>query len=97
MAVTFTEIGLDRQTVIEHLSRHQSPWDKDLVKSDLFGPIMYAKYGKRHTSDLTKTEVQVVFKIMQRFLKEQYDLDVEFPSFQQMIEAYKKRRSAFKS
>lgn len=59
-------------------------WSMTTVKEILFKQIMKAQTGKENTSKLTTKELGLVTETLVKYLAEQHDLVVDWPSMEQM-------------
>ena len=78
VAKGLNDAGLDMRAVIK--DDIEIPWNKDMVKKFLWGPIQEAKLGKKSTTKLTTKEIDIVFNILNRHFGEKLGFHQPFPS-----------------
>lgn len=83
LATALNEAGLDmRRTLKPEIA---IDWTPANIKEYLWRPIQVAAIGKESTKDLTTTEIDQVFAILNRHLGEKFGLETEFPSIESII------------
>ena len=78
LAETLNDAGLDQRKVLK--PSIEIPWSPDSIKEMMWRPIQKSMVEKESTTELTTTELQAVFKVMDRHLLEKFGVDVPFPS-----------------
>lgn len=81
LADRLNEAGLTVRQVIEHINKSgvEIEWTEKLTK-ELWRGVQKAQLQKSSTTKLTTDEVDKVYKVLDRFLLEEFGLDVPFPS-----------------
>jgi len=59
------------------------PWSAELIKDVIWRPIQKAALQKNSTAELEKTEIDVVYDIVNRFLAKK-DIQIPFPSLEEI-------------
>lgn len=78
VASALDEAGIDLQEVLSK-SKASIPATKENIKEAMWRPIQKAMYNKKSTTELTTKEVGEVYEVLNRFLGEQFGINVEFP------------------
>lgn len=71
--------GIDQRTVVKDLDGYSAPITPEFLKL-VFKQIMYTMYRKTSTTELTTNEMTTCFDVFQKFLGENYGLDISWPS-----------------
>jgi len=74
--------GLDMRKVLKPTIA--IPWSEASIKSFLWKPIQEAMFNKKSTTELTTAEVNKVFEVLDRHLLEKFDVNVAFPSQEEL-------------
>lgn len=77
--------GIDQRTVIRDLKGYSAPVTPEFLKL-VFKTIMYTMYRKESTTALTTAELTGCFDVFAKFLAETYNLEVIFPSDEQLAQ-----------
>jgi hypothetical protein len=72
--------GLDARLVLK--PTYQIWWTPEMIKRDLFKPLMKAMLDKESTTQLNTAEVDKVFKQLQQMIGEKWGLEIYFPSME---------------
>ena len=81
LAESLNQAGLDMKAVLK--PSVDIPWSTETVKEYIFKPIMNARYLKKSTTELTKTEGEIdeVWKIVMKHMGEKFGVEyIPFPS-----------------
>lgn len=70
--------GLDMKKVLKEGC--DIPWNKDMVKKFLWGPVQKIMTGKDSTTKLTTEEVDEIFQVVSKRLADKFNVNVEFPN-----------------
>lgn len=82
MADSMNDAGFDQRIVIEQFKDgFELPWTMYAVK-DLFRTVARAMYGAESTADLTTTELQRVYEVVDARLSEITGIHHEWPSLE---------------
>jgi len=84
LADKLNESGFDMKKTLR--ADYDIPWTEKLIKMHLWKPIMEAHLGKESTKDLTSSEVDNVYDILNRALGEKTGVYVPFPSVETLIQ-----------
>jgi len=77
LADALNDAGLDMQKV---LSQGTSiPWSAEKVKEDIWRKVQQAALGKKSTVKLERTEVSVIYDIINRHISTSFGIFVPFP------------------
>lgn len=68
------------QDVVKAIRRAEIRPNKDVLKEVMWRPYQKAKLGKESTTQLSKLEVDTVYEGLNKWLGEQFELHVPFPS-----------------
>lgn len=83
LAQELNDRGLDQRKVLKETV--DIPWSKDSIKDFLWRPIQDALFDTTSTTDLKTKEIDEVFKLLQRHLNEKFNVGIEFPSIETLI------------
>ena len=78
LADAFNDAGLDMETVLKE--GVSIPWSPDKVKDDIWRKVQIATLDKKSTTDLSPSEVSVIYDIINRHVVSTFGLFVPFPS-----------------
>ena len=78
------------QRVIDHIEASKTtadiPWNEKNVKEVLWRPVQDAMTGENSTQKLNKTELNEVYKVLNRHIAESTGVTIPFPSEEQANE-----------
>ena len=78
IARTFNAVGLDMRAQLPENA--DLIWDKDLVKENIWRPVQQTMYEKKSTTQLNRSEVNEIYKMVAARLADRFGIDIEFPS-----------------
>lgn len=55
------------------------PWNKDTLKAVVWDGIMLKMFNKSSTTELTTTEIQEVYEVMNRFTSDKFGVGMDWP------------------
>lgn len=90
LADEFNAAGFDQRAVLNKLPERavDIPWTMEAIKN-IVRTVGHAMYGVESTADLTTTQMQEVYKVVDARLSEITGIRVEWPSLEsQMMEEY---------
>lgn len=77
LAESLNDAGLDmRKTLKESID---IPWTPENVKNYLWRPVQNAQLGIVSTTELSKTDIDIVYNTLNRHLADKFGLSVDFP------------------
>ena len=79
LADTFNDAGYDMKYVLS-FKVLDVPWNKDLVKEALWKEVQKAVLGTDSTTQLSTTDIDKVYNVLNRFISEKFGIYVEWPS-----------------
>jgi len=82
LASELNDAGLDMRKTLKPAV--EIPWSAQTVKEYIWRPIMQAQLGKRSTTELETTDIDLVFNTITRHLANRFGLEVEFPSMESL-------------
>lgn len=82
LASELNHAGLDMRKTLKPAV--EIPWSAQTVKEYIWRPIMQAQLGKRSTTELETTDIDLVFNTITRHLANRFGLVVEFPSIESL-------------
>lgn len=68
------------QNIVEKIKRAEIRPNKTVLKEVLWRPYQIAALGKESTTELTKLEVDKVYEGLNKFLAENFEMHIPFPS-----------------
>ena len=70
------------------------PWTKNNIKNFLWRPVQEAMVGKKSTTELTTTEIDKIYDVINLHLGEKFGFHQDFPSEEEvaLLEADKKHK-----
>jgi len=68
------------QNIVERIKRAEIRPNKTVLKEVLWRPYQIAALGKESTTELTKFEVDKVYEGLNKFISQEFELHVPFPS-----------------
>lgn len=78
LSIALNDAGLDMKKVLKpHID---IPWTPEAIKEHIVHPIAKAMFNKDSTADLTTTEMQRVYEVVNRHMAEKFGVSVEWPS-----------------
>jgi hypothetical protein len=80
LAQTLNDAGLDMKVVLK--PDIEIPWSKQTIHDYLWLPVQEMLKQKKSTTELTTTEINEVWEILNRHLSEKFGLYIAFPSLQ---------------
>lgn len=80
LAEELNNAGLEMRVALPQLRQTDVPWSKELIKEALWKPLQEAMLKKQSTTELTTSEVDKVYKVLDRHLAEKLGVSVKFPS-----------------
>lgn len=72
--------GQSMRDVVRKMPLIEIPPTKNALKEIVWKPIMEVTLGRKSTTELKTNEVTQVYEIMAKFLAEQFQIDIPFPS-----------------
>lgn len=75
---------LDMRTVLK--PSVEIPWTKDTVKEYLWKNIQEVYCNKKSTTQIDTHEIDEIFDILNRHLSEKFQVSIEFPSINQLMQ-----------
>lgn len=90
LADTLNENGLDMRKTLKPTI--EIPWSPGAVKEYLWRPVQKAQLNKESTTELTTVEIDEVFDTINRHLGTKFGIHVPFPSIEELILEYEKRK-----
>lgn len=75
--------GLDMKKVLK--PNVEIPWSAETVKEYLWRSIQRAQLHKESTTELTTSEIDLVYDTLNRFLAEKFGISEPFPSIEEII------------
>lgn len=91
LADELNKAGLDMRIVLK--PEIDIPWSRQTVKEFLWRPVQKAQFGKKSTTELSTSEVSLVYETLNRHLSTklgQAATHVPFPSYEQLLEVLEK-------
>lgn len=82
LASELNDAGLDMRKTLK--PGVEIPWSAKTVKEYIWRPIMTAQLGKKSTTELETTDIDLVFNTITRHLANRFGLVVEFPSMESL-------------
>lgn len=79
--------GIERKTVLNALEGYSVPVDEAFMK-EVWRAIQFTQTGKKSTTQLNTDELDRVYETFNRFLSEEYNVYVPFPSMDALASAY---------
>jgi len=61
------------------------PWNQDMAKEFLWRPIQKAMQLEESTADLSTTDIQAVYAVLDRHISEKFGVHIEWPSEERMM------------
>lgn len=83
LAQELSGAGLDMRRVLK--PEIEIPWTKQSVCDFLIRPIMKAMYQKESTTELETKELTKVIEVLHRHMGEKFNLNVPFPSLEELM------------
>lgn len=80
-------LGLDARVILK--PTYSIWWTPEMIKRDLFCPLLKVMYGKEHTSDMTTAEVSKVYEQLAQIIGEKHGVQIDFPSIENTEEYLK--------
>lgn len=77
--------GFTMQDVVKAIRRAEIRPTPQAMKEVVWKPLQEVMYGKRSTTELERAEVDRVFEAMNKWLGEQFELHVPFPSLESLL------------
>lgn len=91
MHLYFTQVAeaLDReghtvQQVVSAIRRAEIRVTPEIVKEVMWKPLQQVMYGKKSTTELSRSEVDRVYEALNHFIGREFSLHVPFPSNDEM-------------
>lgn len=78
LALTLNEAGLDARKVMK--PTYEIWWTEEMIKRDLWCQLQDVMVDKKHTSELTKQEVDKIYEQLMQMLGEKWGIYVPFPT-----------------
>lgn len=75
--------GIDQRMIMRDLTGYETPVTPEFLKL-VFKTIMWTMYRKDSTTMLSSTEMTNCFDVFQKFLGETYQIEVSWPSYDQL-------------
>jgi len=86
LAEALNEAGYDmKKTLREDVD---IPWTPYNIKENLWRPVQRALYGKRSTTELTTTDIDKIYDVINRTIGERTKVFVPFPSEEELMWEY---------
>jgi len=82
ISIDLNDAGLDVMTTLKHDA--EIPWNAGRVKELMWKPLQEAVLRTRSTTRLSKTDVDDVYNVLNRYLGERFGIHVPFPSIESM-------------
>lgn len=83
VAETLNEAGLDmRKTLKQEI---EISWTRSAVKEYLWRPVMRAMIGKESTTQMSTTDIDKIFNVLNRHLGEKLKVHQPFPSIENIL------------
>ena len=83
LANTLNDAGLDMRKVLKPTV--DIPWTTQTVKDQLWRPVQQAMLGKESTTELSTTDIDKVFDVINRHLGEKFGIHEDFPSVETIM------------
>lgn len=83
LAETLNNAGLDMRVVLK--PSVDIPWNKNSIKEYIWRPIQEAQLGKKSTTELKTTEINLVWETINRHLSEKFGVSEAFPSIEEIM------------
>jgi hypothetical protein len=83
LALAMNGAGLDMRAVLKPTV--DIPWNKDMALEFLWRPIQKAMQLEESTADLSTTDVQAVYSVLDRHISEKFGVHIEWPSEERMM------------
>jgi hypothetical protein len=87
LANACNEAGYDMKAILREDA--EIPCTKDSIKRLVWAKVQEALYGKKETSKLSSSEVDEVYKVVDRHISETRGIHVEFPSRHTLAEIHR--------
>jgi hypothetical protein len=83
LASALNSAGLDMKAVLK--PNVDIPWNQDMAKEFLWRPIQKAMQFEESTADLSTTDIQAVYAVLDRHISEKFGVHIEWPSEERMM------------
>ena len=93
LAEELTAAGYDQEVLLRKL-KVKAPVTKDSLKHDIAHPIIAAMFDKGSTRDLTTTEIQELYQVMDANISEVTGCTVPWPVEKEPVESFEGYREA---
>jgi hypothetical protein len=81
------EAGYDMKKTLKESA--EIPWTAEAVKLNIWKPVQDAMLDKKSTTELETTEVDEIYKVVDRHLSQKTGVHVEFPSRHTLAEIHR--------
>lgn len=88
VADTLDKEGHTLQDVVAQIKRAEIRPTKENLKEVVWRPLQQAIYNKESTTQLETHEVDRVYETMNKWLGQQFEIHVPFPSLESLLEEY---------
>ena len=83
LAAALNLAGWDMKAVLK--PNVDIPWNQDMAKEFLWRPIQKAMQLEESTADLSTTDIQAVYAVLDRHISEKFGVHIEWPSEERMM------------
>lgn len=82
LSKALNDAGWDMKAVLK--PNVDIPWSQDMAKEFLWRPIQKAMQLEESTADLSTTDIQAVYAVLDRHISEKFGVHIEWPSDERM-------------
>jgi hypothetical protein len=83
LSKALNDAGWDMKAVLK--PSIEIPWNKDMALEFLWRPIQKAMQLEESTADLSTTDIQAVYAVLDRHISEKFGVHIEWPSEERMM------------